>query len=383
MPGLSLYIHIPFCNVKCPYCDFAVSKFRADSAERYVKALSKEIKQRSKILGVDGRTVETLYIGGGTPALLTIPQVAGIFDELRRNFIWNPETEVSIEANPNTIDETKLRDLKSLGINRLSIGVQSFDDDELKVIGRDHTSAQVVEAFEEARNAGYTNINIDLIFGIPGKTLEAWEKNLSAVVDMQPEHISTYCLTIEPKTLFDKLFRMGKLQPVSEEEQAQLYEKTIEVLTSSGYCHYEISNFAFPTYECQHNLHYWDHHSDYLGFGTSAHSFLYGKRFWNTRATLKYIDLIEQVGSAMEMEEELSRKELLEEEIFLGLRQTKGLDLKFLKANFEDSMQGLSKDSIKRMIEGGFLVSEADVLKLTCRGLLLADAICSELISKT
>jgi oxygen-independent coproporphyrinogen-3 oxidase len=362
---LGIYIHIPFCLHKCPYCDFNSITVKPLPEEKYVKALVDEIRDRAE--GFKRHTVETIYLGGGTPSLFSPQSIGVILDEIAKNFTLDAPLEITIEANPNSLTQEKLSIFHALGINRLSLGVQSFKDDCLKTLGRIHTSQDAILAFDAARKGGFENIGIDLIFSIPSQTTRDWEEDLDKVIDFHPEHISTYQLHIEEGTPFYQWVAKEELSLPSEKLQTEMFETTWAKLKQAGYEHYEISNFALPGFRSRHNQRYWEG-KEYLGIGAGAHSFLqkgWGMRRANITNPLLYMDSAERT----EYEEHLKKEEAIEEAIFLGLRQREGIDLKLFQERFGvtlnpyfTSLQGLVKE-------------EMGCLKFTPRGLLLSNEV--------
>ena len=362
---IGIYIHIPFCLHKCPYCDFNSIAVEPVPEESYVGALIDEIKARAEAF--KSYKVETIYLGGGTPSLFSPPSIASVLEEISRRFSLDGSAEITIEANPKTVDRRKLSAFRSLGINRVSLGVQSFRDDCLMTLGRVHGGADAMEAFEEARKAGFENIGIDLIFGIPSQRLDDWRKDLDRAVALHPEHISTYQLQVEEGTPFFRRMAGGELVLPSEELQTAMFEITWERLEQAGYEHYEISNFALPGFRSRHNQRYWDLR-EYLGIGAAAHSFLdigWGKRRSNIADPLRYM----AGGNRTGYEEKLEKEEAMEEAIFLGLRRREGIDLKRFEERF-----GLPVAHRSSSMEG-LLEEEMGHLRLTPRGLLLMNEV--------
>ena len=363
--NLGIYIHIPFCLRKCPYCDFNSLAVKPFPEEKYVKALVDEIRDRSEEF--KGHTIETVYLGGGTPSLFSPQTIGAILNETIRNFTVAGEAEITIEANPNTVDHKKFSAFHSLGINRLSLGVQSFKDDLLKILGRIHTAQEAIAACKQARAAGFENIGIDLIFGIPFQTITDWKDDLDRALALCPEHISTYLLHLEEGTPLYQSVSRGELALPSDELQAEMFKTTWTKLGQAGYEHYEVSNFALPGFRSRHNQRYWEG-KEYLGIGAGAHSFLktgWGMRRANISNPLLYMERAEKT----EYEEHLKKEEAIEEAIFLGLRQREGIDVKRFEERF-----GLTLDTHFPSLEG--LVQEKmGCLTLTPRGLLLSNEV--------
>ncbi|RPJ86012.1 MAG: radical SAM family heme chaperone HemW, partial [Acidobacteria bacterium] len=282
--GFGIYVHIPFCVRKCPYCDFVTAPGNREERVSYLDALQSEIRA-SEWRGYQARTI---YFGGGTPSELGPPDLQRVIETVQDVFGVPSGAECSIECNPGTLSKSKLARMRSMGFNRLSLGVQSFSDRFLRSLGRIHTSAEASEAYQLIRSARFDNVNLDLIFGLPGQTLEDWHKDLREALDLRPEHLSLYGLTIEPETEFGRLKQRGQFEEVDEELAASMYETAVDLCAGAGYVQYEISNFALPGKECRHNLIYW-HNEDYLGFGVSAASYVGGVRWSNVKDRAGYV----------------------------------------------------------------------------------------------
>ena len=364
---LSLYIHIPFCHSRCPYCDFAFVVGKNHMAERYVDAVIVEMQNRMQALRTSP-VFNTLYFGGGTPSAIPPGLLKRITASVKSAIA--PDAEITAEANPNDCEH--FEKLYEYGINRLSLGVQAFTDRALKALGRFHTASDAMAAFQAARDVGFENISIDLMYGAPGQTPEEWATSLQKAIDLGPEHISTYGLTIEPQTNFARRFQKGQLDVPPETDQAEMYMYAIDQLEAAGYTHYEISNFARPGFASRHNLNYW-HDRPYLGVGLSAHSYLDNCRFWNVRDLATYMQRIEATGCAVEREEQLTPIQHLLERVMLGLRQRRGLRADFL------SHPKIRKQYIA-MANQHLLERIDNRIRLTRRGLLLADLVCTELV---
>ena len=331
---VSLYLHFPFCERKCRYCDFLSGPAGEETRKEYIDLLCREIELRAHEINAPAENtaaVDTVFIGGGTPSLMSPAQAARVMDTIRSCYHVLPDAEISMEANPGTVDPEKLRGFRAAGIGRLSIGVQSFDDSELRLLGRIHTAAEARETFFAAREAGFDNINLDLMSALPGQNIETWSHTLEAAVSLGPEHISAYSLIIEEGTPLASLLDAGKLPDLpSEEEDRRMYHFTKQFLASKGYRRYEISNYAKEGYECMHNCGYWTGH-EYLGLGLGASSYLDGERFKNPDEMDEYRKAVMNMNdhnSAETMRRErqkLTKKERMEEFMFLGLRMTDGV----------------------------------------------------------
>ncbi|HBG92034.1 MAG: hypothetical protein A2X54_06525 [Nitrospirae bacterium GWF2_44_13] len=363
----SLYIHIPFCIKKCLYCDFLSVTYNEALARAYTDALCKELVLKKDVAG----ELKTIYIGGGTPTILPDECFRQLFTCLQNNYSLSPSPKITVEANPGTVDESKIKMLLSLGVNRISIGVQSFNDDELKTLGRIHTSNEALKAIEAIKNSGINNFSIDLIYGIPGQTMKTWEETLSktAAFTISPAHISSYELTPEKDTPLYGLIESGKIKIPDEELVLEMYGSAIDYLRNKGYEHYEISNFALPRFRCLHNLNYWDR-GEYIGAGAGAHSFIRSFRSKNTDDIRRYIKDLNK-GIIPEAEStEIKRDDAIKEFIFLGLRKTEGISLAKAKE------LGLDMPAVCReLIEDGHLEVEGDYLRLTRKGLVVSNSV--------
>ena len=360
-----LYIHIPFCHSSCPYCDFAFVVGKNHLATRYTDAVITELQNRLLVLDAQ---FNTIYFGGGTPSAIPPRELARILNTIKNNRA--PDAEITVEANPN--DQVHFKNLYQLGINRLNLGVQAFTDKALKALGRFHTAANAKESFQTARQAGFENIGIDLIFGAPEQTRDEWATTLKQAIDLYPEHISVYGLTIEPETNFARRLQKGHLHLAGETDQADMYVHAIDQLETAGYEHYEISNFARPDFYSRHNRNYW-REQPYLGVGLSAHSLINNRRSWNERDLTAYMQRIEQTGTAQKEEENITPSLQLLERVMLGLRQRQGLKIDYLNnAQLHTQYTRLAKQQ---------LLEQTDThIRLTRKGLLVADLVCAELV---
>jgi oxygen-independent coproporphyrinogen-3 oxidase len=372
----SLYVHIPFCLKRCIYCDFVSGIYDPDRANDYINALKTEISTLQ-----NNEPLDTLFIGGGTPTALSAELMKDMTTHIFSHFDFSKNYEATIEANPGTVDSGKLKSLISSGINRISIGVQSFNNDLLEFLGRIHSSEEAVQAVGMARNAGFKNISIDLIYGIPGQTLKIWQKTLKKAVELHPDHISTYEITYEKDTELYNMFKEeNKINPHEEDEIVDMYEYAIDFLKSNGFSHYEISNFAMPGFECRHNLNYWDR-GEYYGAGLGAHSFVDGSRYFNISALDRYIRLILDSQSPVDAIEKITADMALSEALFLGLRKTRGISLEVLAKAFGKNILSTYDEAIHDMKKAGLIeivssdCSYESILKLTGRGLLLSNEV--------
>jgi oxygen-independent coproporphyrinogen-3 oxidase len=376
---ISLYLHIPFCRRKCPYCDF-YSVETLGQLEAFLGALAREIALAP---AQPGEEIATIYFGGGTPSLLTPEQIGTILSGIRRRWPIRRDAEITLEANPGTVTDASLAGFLQIGITRLSLGVQSFHDPLLRTLGRIHSRAEALRAARMARAAGFANLGLDLIYAMPGETLAQWEDDLHTAAGMDPQHISAYGLTIERHTPLGRMVAAGDVRPAPAEFEAAMLERTMELLAAAGYDHYEVSNFARPGFRCRHNLAYWSH-QDYLGFGPSAHSFRLerpwsrARRWWNVSDLDTYCTRLAAGRSSVESEERLGAKELFEERVLLGLR-TGRLDTARLAQDFGWELDRAHAEALRGLSEAGLAVVRDGLLDLTPRGFLLCDEVCLRL----
>jgi len=360
-----LYIHIPFCIKKCLYCDFFSVPYNEQSATEYIDAVCRELSLKKDSTA----TLKTIYIGGGTPSLLPHGSFENLFKHLKDSFTLSPSAEITVEANPQTIDKTKIDTLLSLGINRLSVGIQSFNNDELRTLGRIHTSDDALRTIEGIRQAGFNNYSIDLMYGIPGQTMDSWQASLSKAVSLSPTHISSYELTPEKNTPLYRLIQSEKIKMPHENLVIDMYNHLIDFLSSQGYEHYEISNFALPGYKCIHNLNYWEQ-GNFIGAGAGASSFINVMRSKNTEDIARYKESL-LAGILPDGESTvIGPMESLEEFIFLGLRKTEGIHI----ATAENLGLPLI-DICKDLVEEGYLEIKGGYLRFSRTGIVLSNTI--------
>jgi len=371
MPGI--YIHIPFCLQACHYCDFHFSTNQKNKTSM-VEMICREIEIRKDYFSP--QPVSTLYFGGGTPSLLENDELQKIMNTIHQNFTITESAEITLEANPDDLTKDKLETLKNNGINRLSIGIQSFDDTQLHYMNRAHKSIQAENAVKWAQEVGFNNISIDLIYGIPSPGHSIWENDLKKALELNVQHISSYCLTIEPATVFGRKKEKGTLPPENEEYNAQQYEKLIERLELNGFEQYEISNFCKPGYVSKHNSSYWNDEY-YLGIGPGAHSYNGESRQYNIENNVKYINSLTQ-GMIPCTSENLDLKTKANEYIMTKLRTKWGVDRTILKNKFGIPFEFFQK-TVEKYQELGFIKIENHLLKLTKKGLLFADKITEDL----
>ena len=368
-----LYLHIPFCKQACTYCDFHFST-SMNHREELVSALISEIKFQVDYL--PEKNLDTIYFGGGTPSLLTMDELERIFESIQHFFTISSDAEITLEANPDDLSANYLRKLRHTVINRLSIGIQSFRDEDLKLMNRAHTAKQAERVVPEAADIGFENLSVDLIYGIPDLKMQGWKKNLDTALALPVNHLSCYCLTVEPRTALAWQVQKGLSKAVDDDEAANQYEWLIEKTEIAGIPWYEISNFGKPGFESRHNSNYWNG-IPYLGIGPSAHSFNGRKRQWNIRNNPLYIKSINE-GKVPFEEEFLTTEQRFNETVLTSLRTRKGLSKEsVIKVAGDDAWKKL-KSQAEIKIENGLMVEKENNFQLTIKGLLLADAIASE-----
>lgn len=370
-----IYLHIPFCKSRCIYCDF-YSQTDETYIDEFTEAVCREVHLRKQML--ENETVRTIYFGGGTPSRLQEKHLEKIFDTLFAEFSMNNLAEVTLEANPDDLSSEYIGMLRRLPFNRISIGIQSFNDNELKFLGRRHTSHDAVKAVKNSQQMGFDNISIDLMYGLPAQTPEIWQNNLQQACALDIQHISAYHLTYEENTPLYGLLKKGKIHPVDEELSSTFFNQLIDTLEEEGFVHYEISNFAKPGYFSLHNSSYWKGDT-YLGLGPSAHSFDGHNRSWNTASLTAYLKGVFTGNMSCETEH-LSLLQHYNEFILTRLRTRDGIDTLELKNRFGESLYRYCLDGAQKFIEEGLLVFQNNALKLTRKGMFISDGIISELM---
>lgn len=379
MKQTACYIHIPFCDHKCIYCDF-YSIITSDNINSFLNSLKKEIKHYAEKYS-EGRELISIYFGGGTPSFMEVDYISEIIRNIKSNFSVKNNTEISLETNPGTVSLDKLKLFKQAGINRISIGIQSFNDDDLKFLTRIHNSETAIRTVNDAAEAGFENISLDLIFNLPGQTKQKWLENLKQAINLPINHISAYSLILERGTRLNKMVLDGKVKIADEDFDAELYETTIDFLTSNGFEQYEVSNFAMDGFECIHNNAYW-HYTEYFGFGTSAHSFIDGRRWWNFSSLKMYIDKIENSGNAVAGSEIITNEKAIDEFVMLELRSS-GLNLQKLNNQFGIEIKEWLKNKypyFELLKNQNFVTIENEIVKLTPKGYAVCDEILSEIL---
>lgn len=374
---LGLYLHIPFCIQKCGYCDFLSAPAGREEREAYVQALEKEIRSYGDFAG--GYRVSTVFVGGGTPSCLEASQTERIFEAVKDTFEIERMPEISMEMNPGTVTKEKLQAYKNCGINRLSIGLQSVRDSNLRLLGRIHTYEEFLESFRLAREAGFQNINVDLISSLPGQTEEFWREELKTIAELSPEHISVYQLILEEGTTFyEKYAAHPELLP-DEETSRAIYQATEEVLGQYGFHQYEISNYAKEGRECRHNLKYWER-DDYLGLGLGAASMVRNIRMNNTGDMKTYLEKCGEPKTMRTDVQFLEEPRQIEEFMFLGLRKTRGISKKEFRRVFGRDIELVYEKALKKLFSSGMLLEKKDRLYLSKEGVLLSNAVLSEFL---
>ena len=368
----SAYVHIPFCTQICYYCDFSKVFIKNQPVDSYLEHLLQEFHS------YDIQKLRTLYIGGGTPTALSAPQLELLLDGLTKNLDLSVLEELTIEANPGDLDADKIAVLKNSAVNRVSLGVQTFDDKMLKKIGRSHLEKDIYENIDRLKLAGFDNISIDLIYALPGQTMDQVKDNVAKAIALDIPHMSLYSLILENHTVFMNRMRRGKLPLPKEELEAEMFEYIISELEKAGFEHYEISNFSKQGFESRHNLMYWDN-AEYYGIGAGASGYVDGVRYKNHGPIRHYLKAVEE-GSARINEEHLSQREQMEEEMFLGLRKKSGVSMARFEEKFERSFQELYGDIVKDLIQQGLMQVDGDHVRMTKRGLFLGDTVAERFI---
>jgi oxygen-independent coproporphyrinogen III oxidase len=371
-----IYLHIPFCRQACHYCDFHFSTNLTERAN-ICAALEKELLIQHDYLAHE--EVHTIYFGGGTPSLLSPGELDSILIAISSHFSVSPSAEITLEGNPDDLSREKLAALFAIGVNRLSIGIQSFDSEILKFLNRAHSSKQAIQCVEDARSVGFKNLSIDLIYAIPGQSMEQWKSNIDQALALKPEHLSSYALTIEEKTAFGNWQKKGILKAVPEENAADEFAVLMKKLEEAGYEHYEISNFSKPDFYSKHNSNYW-RGENYLGIGPSAHSYNGVSRQFNVSNNHAYLKAILEHKTPFELEI-LTREDKINEYIFTSLRTSWGCDLSFLKSHLHYDLIAAQASYLKNLEDRKLIKLEGNNLRLTTKGKFVADQIASDLFT--
>ena len=370
-----IYIHIPFCKRRCIYCDF-FSTTRSEKKSAYVHALCRELEMRKDYL--EGEDIETIYFGGGTPSQLSKEELEEIFTYIYKVYSIRPNAEITLEANPDDLTPEYVEMLRQLPINRISMGIQTFQEETLKLLHRRHTARQAIEAFQRCREAGFHNISIDLMYGLPGETLETWKQDLQQAIALHPEHISAYHLIYEEGTALWNLKEQHRVEEADEELSLTLFSTLIDTLTQAGYQHYEISNFCLPELHSRHNSSYWTG-KKYLGCGPSAHSYNGSSRQWNVASLDHYIEGIISGKPDYEIEE-LDIYTRYNDFVITSIRTCWGMPLSHLRSEYGEELYRYCLRMAKPHLDEGVLEIHEDVLKLTRKGIFISDGIMSDLL---
>ncbi len=388
----ALYVHIPFCKSRCAYCDFNTYAGLEDLLPDYVTAVCREMEALGRRWGAP--EVPTVYFGGGTPSLLSPTLLGRLLDTAARAFRLRSDAEISLEANPGTVNRATLRSFRSLGVNRLSLGVQSVHAEELRLLGRIHTWPEAVAAVTAAREAGFANLNLDFIFGLPGQTLARWEETLQAALALAPEHLSLYCLTVEADTPLARRIAAGLLPPPDDDRSAEMYQLAESRLADAGFFHYEISNWArapsppprhwaaveeVSPFVCRHNLVYW-RNEPWLGVGAGAHSWAAGRRWANRRHPRAYIAALSSVDSPVVEEEVINRRLEMGETMMMGLRLAEGVSASRFRSRFGLELAQVFGEELAALVERGLLTWDGRAARLTAHGRLLGNQVFMEFL---
>ncbi len=371
----SVYIHIPFCATKCYYCAFNTYTFHKEQAKTYLQALRTEME----LYAPDTEPLQTIFIGGGTPSILSSSALLQLFNDVHQHFQITPNAEITVECNPGTVDAEKLNVMRDNGVNRLSFGLQAMQDETLQQLGRIHTVSEFLESYQVAREHGFKNINIDLIFALPDQEIEAWHHTLNEVISLKPEHISAYNLVMEEETPFYEQWQTGKLNLPSEDTEADMFQYTIDTLTAHGYTHYEICNFAKPNHFAKHNLVYWNN-QPCIGLGAGACGYINGVRYTNIRGIAPYIKTLSKRNKPIADTERLTGNAEKSETLMLALRKREGISLETYQNRFGEEIDDTFGDTLKKWRDLRLLERTPTHLRFTPRGLFLANEIFVELM---
>ena len=375
---LGLYIHIPFCIKKCKYCDFNSFKLNIDEKKKYISALEQEMKLYKD--EVKDKEIDSIFIGGGPPTVLNGDEIKTLFKKINENFKIKEDAEITMECNPGTIDEKKLLAMKESGVNRLSIGLQAVQNHHLKYIGRIHTYEEFEKNYIEAKNIGFNNINIDLMYALPNQTVEDWKETLEKIVKLNPEHISAYSLILEENTELFDMFNRKEFRLLDEDTDIEMYEYTINYLKLHGYNQYEISNYAKTGYECKHNILYWKC-ENYIGIGTSSAGYLNNIRYNNICEIDKYEEAVLNNKKPIEFEEFTSEKDEIEEKIFLGLRMNEGIKFIDFDEKYNLNFEEKYKEQIEKLTKMNLIEVDNQGMRLTQKGREISNSVFVEFMS--
>lgn len=371
MKEIGIYVHIPYCKSKCYYCDFISFSKKEETIEKYIESIKKEIDE-CKLTGFN---IKTIYIGGGTPSYIESKYILDIVAKIKEKFIVLQNAEITIEVNPGTVTKEKLQDYKKAGVNRLSIGLQSTDNKTLKQIGRIHTYEEFLETYDLARELGFKNINIDFIFALPNSDEWGTALQISEIINLKPEHISSYSLILEENTKLKELVESGEVELPSEDEERKMYWKMKNLLEENGYKHYEISNFAILGHESKHNIDCWNQ-KEYLGFGVAAHSYFNGERYSNSKTIEEYIENY----NSKNIEEKQDKEMMAKEYMMLGLRKIEGVSISEFERKFQINPLFYFRFEISKLVEEELIEIDLDNIKLTEKGLDFANKVFEEFV---
>ena len=376
--NIGIYVHIPFCKQKCSYCDFTSFANKENFIEKYINSLKNEI---NNIEISKKNCIDTIYLGGGTPSFIESKYIIDIINTIKNKFKIRQDAEITIEVNPGTVNKDKLQDYKNVGINRLSIGLQTTQNKILKQIGRIHSYEEFINTYNLAREVGFKNINVDLMLALPNQTIEDLNESLENILKLKPEHISVYSLILEDETKMKQLYDEGKINLPSEEQERKMYWLVKEKLEGSNYIHYEISNFSKEGFESKHNMNCWNQ-KEYIGFGLAAHSYIKNKRFCNTSNLHEYIKNIEDMNfkNNIEICEIQNDEEQKKEYMMLGLRKIEGVNIQEFKNKFIYNPIFLYRKELEKLVSEGLIEIDLNNIKLTSKGLDLANLVWEEFV---
>jgi oxygen-independent coproporphyrinogen-3 oxidase len=376
MEDVGLYLHVPFCRAKCAYCDFNSYAGLDGLHDRYVRALCLELHSFAATLPTPTPEIDTIYIGGGTPTVLAASELVQVLVSSQECSCCAPGCEISIEANPGTVGPANLSALRRAGANRLSLGAQSFQMDELALLGRIHAPQDIRQALTHAREAGFDNVNLDLMYGLPEQTIESWRSTLQQALDLRPEHLSLYALSLEQGTRLAAMVDQGVLQQPDEDLAADMYEIAVEYLARAAYEHYELSNWAMPKRACRHNLRYWQT-KPYVGFGAGAHSYYEGLRWYNSAQPLDYVKRAESGLSPREAQETIAPSDMMAESMILGLRLLQGIRFDEFERRHAHDLRTIYATELAELQQIDLVTLDSLSVRLTQKGLLLANQVFS------
>lgn len=374
-------MHIPFCKQKCYYCDFISYANKEEKIQEYIYALKKEISLEAKKYNKEENEITTIYIGGGTPSFINGKYIEELVNQIKENYLIKDEAEITIELNPGTITKEKLELYKKIGINRISIGLQSTNNNLLKQIGRIHTYEEFLDSYNLIRKVGFENVNVDLMLGLPGQTMNDLQESLNKVIELSPKHISVYSLIVEEGTILEKMLNENKIKLPQEELERKMYWETKKMLEKNEYIHYEISNFAKKGYESKHNCNCWNQ-KQYLGFGVAAHSYINNKRYCNTNSISEYIKNLKEnnIENNRTVCEIQNKEDEMKEYMLLSLRKIDGVDIQEFKNKFVENPIYLFRKELEKLVKEDLIEIDLNNIKLTNKGLDLANLVWEEFV---